>query len=498
MRKSLVAVLAIGVLVLIASASASAAPLAAPWNGQPISHGIGPTYGEAWPVPVPSDEAVANLQGPPHDSSTLAVMPYADVAPELAKFQAEAKAAGLPSRMTWSVTGKSAGGRDMYAVVINDLETGAQRSAYQRWQNLRDKELINPAVAQTLLAAWGDKVKMPIYVEADINGNEYEGTDAMMQVIRDLTITPLGSNAAVDKILNHSILVIVPTSNPDGRVMGTRGNGGGVNVVPGVADTNRDYFVQSQPEERIDAAIQQQYLATGALHLHGYETPMLVDGDTKPLNPGTDAVNYYTWNTMRHFQTKADFAAAGMQIQSPVIDWNASGNFPTTYTIAPTGASESSSTVTITTTASNNSQISVGYTVVIAGVTAAGYNGTFTVTGKPSSTTFTYTAATAGLPASGGGTAVSPAGPSYAQTWDGWGPFYGQTYMQFLGVDSSTAEMDDSAGRRRPADRQDRSVPQLLLLGQLLAGQPAGHDERPAQDVPRWRRQRPHQSQRVR
>ena len=59
---------------------------------------------------------------------------------------------------------------------------GAQRSAYQRWQNLRSKELINPAVAQTLLTAWGDKVKMPIFIEADINGNEYEGTDAMMQV----------------------------------------------------------------------------------------------------------------------------------------------------------------------------------------------------------------------------------------------------------------------------------------------------------------------------
>ena len=222
----------------------------------------------------------------------------------------------------------------MYAVVINDLETGAQRSAYQRWQNLRDKELINPAVAQTLLAAWGDKVKMPIYVEADINGNEYEGTDAMMQVIRDLTITPLGTNAAVDKILNHSILVVVPTSNPDGRVMGTRGNGGGPNNVPGVADTNRDYFVQSQPEEQIDAAIQQQYLATGALHLHGYVNPMLIDGDTMPLNPGTDAINYYTWNTKRHTQTKSDFAAAGLRIQSPVLDWNASGNIPTTYTIA--------------------------------------------------------------------------------------------------------------------------------------------------------------------
>ena len=51
-----------------------------------------------------------------------------------------------------------------------------------------------------------------------------------------------------------------------------------------------------------------------------------------------------------------------------MLDWNASGNIPTTYTIAPTGATEAGTTVTITTTASNSSQISVGYTVIVAGV----------------------------------------------------------------------------------------------------------------------------------
>ena len=292
MRRSIFTLLLLALLTLAVAlpAAALADPLAAPWNGQPISAGIGPTYGEEWPVAVPSDEAVASLQGPP--DSSLAIMPYAAIASELDKFQAEAKAAKLPQRMTWWVTGKSAGGRDMYAVVINALETGAQRSAYQRWQNLRSKELINPAVAQTLLEAWGDKVKMPIFIEADINGNEYEGTDAMMQVIRDLTTTPYGQNETVDKLLDHCILVVVPTSNPDGRVISIRGN-------VAVADTNRDYFLQSQPEEQIDSVLQQQYLATAALHLHGYVGPMLIDGDTKPLNPGTDAVNYYTWNTMR-------------------------------------------------------------------------------------------------------------------------------------------------------------------------------------------------------
>ena len=55
-------------------------------------------------------------------------------------------------------------------------------------------------------------------------------------------------------------------------------------------------------------------------------------------------------------------------------------------------------------------------------------------------------------------------GPSLAQAWDDWGPFYGQTYMAFLGVDSSTCEMDDSADVGGRLGRQDRSVPRLLLV----------------------------------
>src|SRR5260370_18956406 len=66
------------------------------------------------------------------------------------------------------------------------------------------------------------------------------------------------------------------------------------------------------------------------------------------------------------------------------------------------GATESGTTVTITTTAAHG--VVVGQTVVIGGVGVAGYNGTFVITSVPSPTTFTYTAA-AGLAPSGGGTA---------------------------------------------------------------------------------------------
>ena len=68
---------------------------------------------------------------------------------------------------------------------------------------------------------------------------------------------------------------------------------------------------------------------------------------------------------------------------------------------AKSGATESGNTVTITTSAANG--LIVGQQVLIAGVSVGGYNGTFTVTGVPSSTSFTYTDTT-GLAKSGAGT----------------------------------------------------------------------------------------------
>ncbi len=78
-----------------------------------------------------------------------------------------------------------------------------------------------------------------------------------------------------------------------------------------------------------------------------------------------------------------------------------------TFAIAasPTGATETGNTVTITTT--GNHHFLVGESVTIAGVTDAGYNGTFTIDSVPNSTSFTYTNPTAGLAASGGGTVTS-------------------------------------------------------------------------------------------
>ena len=415
-RRWLMAPLLVVLLILILAAPAQA--LVRPWNGQPISQGLGPTYGEAWPIsPAEAGEAaIASRQGAP-----LALMPWADIKPLLDQFRAEASAAGVPPRMTYEVLGQSAEGRDIYGVVINAMETPEQVRGYNRWKAIRSLMLTSPVEAQELLTSYGDDVKMCVY-QSHIHGNEYEAVDANMQIIRDLTVTPRGVNPTVDKILDNEIVVVLMDNNPDGRVNGTRGN-------PTGFDPNRDFFVQSQPEQKVAVAFMHRWLPTGFIEGHGYYTPTLIDGTTIPHNPGIEEDTFQHWNVQRIERNRSDFAASGVTgittIQSPIRDWNEQGGTSTrNYTVVGTpytiaagpsaiantsggGATEVGTTVTITTSSAHN--LAVDYTVVIAGVGVNGYNGTWTVASIVSPTKFTYTNTASGLAASGNGTVACSA-----------------------------------------------------------------------------------------
>src|ERR1700682_5973359 len=72
---------------------------------------------------------------------------------------------------------------------------------------------------------------------------------------------------------------------------------------------------------------------------------------------------------------------------------------------SPNGASENGFLVTITTSAAHG--LAAGQSVTVAGVGVAGYNGTFPIVSVASGTQFTYIAGASGLASSGGGTAAS-------------------------------------------------------------------------------------------
>jgi hypothetical protein len=291
--------------------SPAGAQLGPPWDGNPISAGLGPTYGEAWCADAVPGSNIANQQDKP-----LALIPVEAIQCTLDRFLAEAEVAGIPPRMSYEVIGRSVGGGDLFGVVVNAPETTAQQQASANWFALREIMLTDPSLGQEWLAAWGDEIKIPIFIEANIHGNEEEGTEAIMQVIRDLVTTPYGANPVVDDLLDHAILVVIPSQNPDGRFRGTRANVNGF-------DMNRDLLVQSQPEIRANVAFQQRWLAPVGLAMHGYVSPTLIDGLTKPHNPGVEYDLFLEWNQPRLDVNEDALADVGMNITRPVNQWNA-------------------------------------------------------------------------------------------------------------------------------------------------------------------------------
>jgi Zinc carboxypeptidase len=298
------------VVAAVAFVSPAGAQVGPPLDGNPVSPGLGPTYGEEWCAPVGSENV--------SQASPLALIPSGAIRCTLDQFEAEATAAGVPDRLSYTVIGESILGRDLFGVVVNALETADQQRDYARWQQLRQLMLTDPAQAQSLLASWGGEVKLPLFVEANIHGNEPEGTDAMMQAIRDLVTLPYGTNDTVDELLDHAIVVVIPTANPDGRAASRRQN-------ENRFDMNRDLLVQSQPEIRANTAFQLEWLSPVGLFMHGYYNPTLVDGLTKPHNPGLEYDKFLYWNQRRLDANQAAIEAIGRTIQRPVNQWDERG-----------------------------------------------------------------------------------------------------------------------------------------------------------------------------
>ena len=299
----------------ITVAPPASAQLAAPWNGDPISAGLGPTYGEEWCAPPAPGSNIANQQDQP-----LALMPVEAIECTLVRFEQEALAAGVGDRLSYEVIGHAPGQppqvppRDLFGVVVDAVDSEGRQSASANWFEFRSLMLTDPAEAQALLDEVGDDIKIPIFIEANIHGNEEEGTDAIMQVIRDLVTTPNGVNGTVDALLDHAILVVIPSQNPVGRFRGTRANVNGF-------DMNRDLLVQSQPEIRANVAFQQRWLAPVGLAMHGYVDPTLIDGLTKPHNPGVEYDLFLKWNQPRLDANEDALADVGMKITRPVNQW---------------------------------------------------------------------------------------------------------------------------------------------------------------------------------
>jgi hypothetical protein len=272
-----------------------------PWCGTPEPDGTGS-------LPDGSD--------PSHPVGSFPHIPYYAIGCTLADIQARSN-----GRMEVEVLGQSALGRDMYLVTVNALDTPQQRKDFQTWQNIRKIALTEPERAQGILERAGDDVKVPIFIQSGIHGNESEGVDAMFELVERLATTPYGADPEVDAILNHVVLLWNVVHNPDGRIASQRGNGNNFAL-------NRDFLTQSQSETRAAVSIMQEWLPPDMLDMHGYVTPTLIESTTKPHNPSIDYDLWLKWNPQRVDANEAAMNAVGLAVTRPILDWCADGNPP--------------------------------------------------------------------------------------------------------------------------------------------------------------------------
>src|SRR5262245_19271867 len=279
---------------------------------------------------VPENDAAGNLPDgtqPGQPAGSFPHIPYFAIRCTLEDIVASSN-----GRMSLEVIGQSALGRDLFLVTVNALDTVQQRQDFHNWQLVRNVALTDPARGQQLLQSYGDRVKLPVFIQGAIHGNEYEGVDAIFETLYKLAHTPYGADPEVDTVLDHAVVLFNVIQNPDGRVAGVRTNGNGF-------DLNRDFMTQSQSETRASVAVMQKWLPADVLDMHGYVTPTLIEATTKPHNPSIDYDLWLKWNQPRIDANEAALAVSNFGVTRPVNDWCSDAEPPPASGVCPDGDS---------------------------------------------------------------------------------------------------------------------------------------------------------------
>jgi len=271
---------------------------------------------------VPAAASVAAPSGPWWDVEPEVEKPspyydsilYSEIAPLLREIEVNS------NRVQVEVIGQSAGGRDLFLVTISAPEAMGRLGQYQA---IRQTMLKDPEKAQEMIDKFGD-FKVPFFVNGSIHGSEYPGTDAAIRLIETLAYD---DSEEVQAILDNVILLVNVVQNPDGRVMGTRGNANGF-------DVNRDFITQSQPETRATVRVFTEWNPMVVLDLHGFVDPMLIEPCTPPHNPNYEYDLYLTWAFRQAEAMEAELLAqTGFSALIPFRDWDLGwDDWPPIYT----------------------------------------------------------------------------------------------------------------------------------------------------------------------
>ena len=137
-------------------------------------------------------------------------------------------------RVVTGTAGTSVLGRPLrYAVVGTPDRLARLAELGAEVQRLRDPSL-SPATVDELASRLPDV----LWVAGNVHGDEESGTDAALATLQRLADS---NDCAATRVRQESLVVILPSQNPDGRVADTRRNAYGF-------DLNRDWFARTQPE----------------------------------------------------------------------------------------------------------------------------------------------------------------------------------------------------------------------------------------------------------
>jgi len=278
MRRTLLAVL----LAVTAAVAAPVSGTAQPSNSD-REPGNGPERNEIAALDTISAQAVAaqgenradRYQGYPRRTALrtypenpadkaikLNLAPYHSLAPRLNALQRKS------DRVSVEVVGQSGLGRDLYLVTLTAPESSVQTRLQERFRAAIEEGHKVPA----------GLYKAPIWINNNIHGDEWEGTDGALRVIEHLATS---NDRDTQNLLRRSRIYFNITANPDGRVAGTRTNNAGF-------DLNRDFVTSSQPENRAMREIVERTQPLMMLDEHGYSENTLIEPTTPPHGQNYD------------------------------------------------------------------------------------------------------------------------------------------------------------------------------------------------------------------
>ncbi|GAA3556782.1 M14 family zinc carboxypeptidase [Nonomuraea rosea] len=206
-------------------------------------------------LPVPAEN-------PADASIKLGLVPYHGIAPRLNDLQRRS------NRVSAELTGRSYDGRDLYLVTVTAPESASEAREQAR---IRDR-IENDPVAAARDRKLAKRYKAPLFVNGNIHGNEWEGTDAALRTVEELATS---TDPTIAALLARTRLYFNITANPDGRVNGVRVNGAGF-------DLNRDFVTASQPEVRAMRQVMIDTQPVAMIDLHGYVNGTLIEPTTPP------------------------------------------------------------------------------------------------------------------------------------------------------------------------------------------------------------------------